>query len=154
MVDLDTTVQVSPVRTVLADPAFPRLFADYLAEMGLADLRPDFAPYEQADDEGRAAAFALRVRGQLVGFALVLFYVDPDRGECAAALRVVFVDPLHRVQGRPKRLLAAVTDHARANGAHALVLHAQQGSRFSAVLERDVALGRLHRLGTTYRKEL
>lgn len=153
--DAETTVHAAPVREILTDQEFPRLFADYLAEMGMADVRPDFAPYEQADDQNTAAAFALRVHGHLVGFALVLFYLNGDRGGAKeAALRVVYVDPLHRVKGRPKRLLSAVTDFARANEATALLLHAQHGSRFSAALERDVARERLTRIGTTYRKEL
>jgi hypothetical protein len=120
--------------TILDDPNWPALLAEYAAECSIPELgapSPQRDLYELLEKSGVFQAFGVYDGETLVGFACVLIYVLPHYGAKIAATESIFVQKNYPLG---TALMSHIERYAKEKDSSAFLYSAPVGSRFDRML--------------------
>lgn len=137
MGELPSPAMIRPVSyaTILDDPSWPTLLAEYSAECSLPELgtpNPQRDLYAILEKSGGFQAFGVYEEDKLVGFASVLIYVLPHYGKKIATTESMFVREKFGAFGL--ELKQVISQYARENLCCSFIYSAPCGSRFDKLL--------------------
>jgi GNAT superfamily N-acetyltransferase len=121
---------------ILASPA---LLEEYAAECSIPQIgpiNPQADIYKALEGAGLMTFFGAFEGEQLFGFASMVTTINPHYGVKLATMESLFVADEHRSGGSGIDLMAAIEEHATAEGCTAVLYSAPSGSRFADVLEK------------------
>jgi hypothetical protein len=134
--------------TILEDPNWPALLAEYSAECALPELgepSPQRGLYELLEKSGGFQAFGeyqlhfdedrAETVEKLVGFACVLIYSLPHYGTKIATSESIFVSSRWRNTIAGIEVREAIKEHAIQSGCVAFLYTAPKGSQFDKLLD-------------------
>ena len=114
-------------------------YSDECALPELGDACPHNAIYEALEKSGGMQVFGVYHGDYLVGFSIVLTYIQPHYGKKVATTESIFIEKAYRTTGLGKDLLTAIESYAKEKGCEIMLSSAPAGSRFSRLLELDAA---------------
>lgn len=123
---------------VAASPRFADLCAEYSAESGMAGL-PTPAPhadtYRLLEQSGKMKIIAAFEGCELVGFLVLLVYLNPHYSALLGVVESFFVAKAYRGSGAGMKLLRQAEATTTAAGAAGPLVSAPVGSLLAAVLD-------------------
>lgn len=123
--------------TILDDPNWPALLAEYAAECSMPELGPPNPQrdlYELLEKSGGFQAFGVYDGNNLAGFACVLIYVLPHFGVKVATTESIFLSRSYPSPLTGMNLLNYLQEYALNNECRAFLYSAPVGSRFDRLL--------------------
>ena len=128
-----------PVSSIMGDPSFPDLVAEYAAESAIAGLPPPNArmqTYLHLEALGMLHAFGAIHGNTLVGFISLLAPILPHYGITIAVCESFFVAADYRHTGAGLRLLKAAEEKTKELGSPGLFVSAPYKGKLFEVLPR------------------
>ena len=124
---------------IFAEPEFPALHREYVAECalhGLPDPDEKLAMYKALDANDAFRAFGAFFNGELVGFVAILAPTLPHYGITVAVAESLFVGQAFRKTGAGLALIRRAEQEARAIGSPAILFSSPSGGRLATLLPR------------------
>ena len=140
---------------LVSAPNAAEILAEYSGECSLPELGdacPHDATYLAVEKSGGMRTFGVYDGDTLVGFSIVLIYIQPHYGKKVATTESIFISQSYRHTGAGKELMNMIEQYAKEQGCIVFLYAAPVGSRFAKMLALNI--DRYRRTNVVYLRNL